>query len=276
MTTGCIIQARMTSSRLPGKVLRTIDFENDVCVLEQVIERVKRVSQLDTIIVATTINQDDDEVVALSKKLGVETYRGSESDVLERFFEAATLHGLDQVMRITSDCPFLDPDILASLIDLFNEEKSDYASNCIRRTFPHGMDCEILNYDLLKWMYDNTTESFYREHVTSYVTSHQQDFRIGSLEDTEDHSGIRVTVDTVNDYILTCVLNDLLKAKDKPLSYKTLIECFEEHPYISMINSDIMQKKKYETVKEEVDAAVQLLRLQEMRTAADILSKASQ
>ena len=266
----------MTSSRLPGKVLKTIDFVNDLSVLEQVVERVKHVSAIDAIIIATTVNSDDDPVEDLARKMGVEFFRGSEKDVLERYYLAAEKNGLDHVIRITSDCPFLDPAVIGNLIDLYFREGSQYASNCIKRTYPHGLDCEIVGFDVLKNIHETQTDPFYREHVTSYITSHLDDFKTSSLFDDEDNSGIRVTVDTVNDYILSCVLNEILMGEDEPMSYKTLVRCFKERPYLAMINGDILQKKKYESIDEERDAAVSMLRKQEMNRAADILEAASE
>ena len=275
MKTGCIIQARMTSSRLPGKVLKTIDFKTDRSVLEQVVQRVKMVGSIDEIIVATTVNADDDPVEKLADELGVAVFRGSEKDVLERYFLAAQEHDLDHVIRITSDCPFLDPEVIGALVDLYFKEGSQYGSNCIRRTFPHGLDCEIVAFDVLKDVYENQTDPFYREHVTSYVTSHLDDFKTSSLEDDEDNSGVRVTVDTVNDYVLSCILNELLMNEERPTSYKTLLGCYKARPYLPMINGDILQKKKYDTEEEEIVAAVSLLEKQEMNRAADRLRKLS-
>ena len=272
MKTGCIVQARMTSSRLPGKVLRTLDYKNGVSVLGSVVERLRACKNIDEIIIATTINAEDDPLVEYAKNEGIDYYRGSENDVLERFYEAATEYKLDNIVRITSDCPFLDPSVIDDLVDLFTRGDYQYASNCIRRTYPHGLDCEILTYDVLKWMYQNTTDKFYREHVTSYVTSHQDEFKIGSLTlDNEDYSDVRITVDTINDYTLSCLIAELIKDEADRMSFRTVLKCFEEHPYISFINADIVQKKKYETAEEELEAAVKLLRLQEMNRAADML-----
>lgn len=177
-------------------------------------------------------------------------------------------------MRITSDCPFLDPSVIDDLVTLFLEGDYQYASNCIRRTYPHGLDCEILTYDVLKWMHENTEDKFYREHVTSYVTHHQDEFRIGSLAlDGEDYSKVRITVDTINDYTLSCVITDFIRDKKDRYSFRTVLDCFREHPYISNINADIMQKQKYDTPEEEIAAAVKMLRLQEMDRAAAILEK---
>lgn len=272
MITGCIVQARMTSSRLPGKVLRTLDYKNGISVLGSVVERLRECRTLDKIIIATTVNAEDDPLVEYAKREGIDYYRGSENDVLERFYKAATEYKLDNIVRITSDCPFLDPAVIDELVDLFTNGDYQYASNCIRRTYPHGLDCEILTYEVLKWMYENTTDNFYREHVTSYITSHQDEFKIGSLTlDDEDYSDVRITVDTINDYTLSCLIAELIKDEEERMSFRTVLKCFKEHPYISFINADIVQKKRYDTEKEELEAAVKLLRMQEMNRAADML-----
>lgn len=273
--TGCIIQARMTSSRLPGKVLRTIDNESGKTVIDSVVERVKMAKGVDEIIIATTVNSDDDVLEDKAASYDVGCFRGSESDVLSRYYLAAKEAGLDEVIRITSDCPFLDPEIIGSLIDLHKSGGKDYSSNCVRRTYPHGLDCEIVRFDVLEKIFNEQTDKFYREHVTSYITSHYDDFNVGSLESEEDNSGIRITVDTMNDYILTCVLNDLLKGCDDPYSYRTVVELFRTHPYLADINGEIMQKKKYDDPAEEIDAAVRLLKLQEMYRAAKLLEERS-
>ena len=207
MKTGCIVQARMTSSRLPGKVLRTLDYKNNTTVLGSVIERLRKCKNIDQVIIATTVNAEDDPLVEYAKKEGFAFYRGSEDDVLERFYGAATEFKLDNIVRITSDCPFLDPSVIDALVDLFLSGDYQYASNCIRRTYPHGLDCEILTYETLKWMHENTTDKFYREHVTSYITSHMDEFKTASLTlDGEDYSDVRITVDTINDYTLSCLI----------------------------------------------------------------------
>ena len=267
MKTGCIVQARMTSNRLPGKVLKTIDYKKGTSILESVFERLNAAKNIDCVILACTINKDDDPLVEYAEKKGINYYRGSENDVLSRFYEAATKYELDNVIRITSDCPFLDPDVIDALVDLFKSGDYQYASNCIRRTYPHGLDCEILTFDELKWMHENTTDQFYREHVTSYITHHQDEFKVGSLAlEDEDYSGIRITVDTI-----ACLITDLIRDKDDRMSFRTVLKCFDEHPYISNINADIMQKQRYDSEEEELAVAVKLLKAQEMDRAVAIL-----
>jgi spore coat polysaccharide biosynthesis protein SpsF len=264
----------MTSSRLPGKVLKPLDYQKGTTVLDSVLERLKAAKNLDHIVIACTTNEDDDPLEEYAAKAGVACFRGSENDVLSRFYLAATEYGYDNVVRITSDCPFLDPAVIDALIDLYLSGDYQYASNCVRRTYPHGLDCEILGYQQLKWIYENTSDQFYREHVTSYITHRQEEFRVGSLAlDGEDYSDLRITVDTVNDYTLSCVITDLIRDHENRFSFRTIVDCFDKHPYIRNINSDIMQKKRYDTEEEEIAAAVKPLKLQEMNRAAALLER---
>ena len=275
MKTGCIVQARMTSSRLPGKVLKTLDYVNGTTILDSVVERLRAVEGIDAVILACTTNKDDDVLAEYAVTCGIDCYRGSENDVLARFYGAACTYQLDNVIRITSDCPFIDPEVIDMLIDLFLKGGYQYASNCVNRTYPHGLDCEILTFDALEWMHQNTSDGFYREHVTSYITSHYDEFSIGSLAlQGEDYSQVRITVDTINDYTLACLVADFIKDKDERFSFRTVLNCFDEHPYISNINSDIMQKRRYDCIEDEVQAAIKLLRMQEMDKAADLLERA--
>lgn len=275
MNTGCIVQARNTSTRLPGKVTKILNYEKGSTVLEEVISRLKRAESIDSIIIATTVNPDDDSIVKIAEKTGVNVFRGSENDVLERFYLAATENSLDSVIRITSDCPFVDPGVLDRLVKLFREGGYDYASNCVKRTFPHGLDCEVFTFEALKKAYDETdyseADKFYREHVTTYLHTQPDQFSIGSLTDEEDNSQIRITVDTRNDYLLACVLKTYL---GEEYTYRDIVAQYKVKPFLSEINADAMQKKRYESKQEELNAAVELLKLQEMNFAADCLAKA--
>ncbi len=275
MKTGCIVQARNTSSRLPGKVTKILDYEKDTTVLEEVVSRLKKSKGIDAIIVATTTNPEDDSIVAIAKKAGVSVFRGSENDVLERFYLAAKVNNLDTIIRITSDCPFIDYGVLDNLIGLYVKGGYDYASNCIRRTFPHGLDCEIFSFEALKRAYDSTAfvddDKFYREHVTTYLHTQPKLFKLGSLTDEEDNSGIRITVDTKQDYILACVLKSYLGDE---YTYKDIVRIYKEKPFLSEINAEAMQKKRYESREDEIEAALKFLRLQEMNYAADCLTEA--
>ncbi|MCB6992354.1 glycosyltransferase family protein [bacterium 210820-DFI.6.37] len=268
---GCIIQARTTSTRLPQKVLKTLDFETNTCILENVIHRVSRVSEINEIIVATTTNPSDDKIQKLVEKKGVLCYRGSELDVLERYYEAARLCHLDTVIRITSDCPFIDADVISDLIHQYKESNCDYISNGQNRTYPHGLDCEIFSFKALEQAYYEGKDSFYREHVTTFLYSNPERFRLGSLElKNENYSNIRITVDTQEDYILACLIQDYLRYKGD-FSYQDIVKLYKDKPFLKFINEGSLQKQKFLSEKDELSSAKKLLLLQEMKRAAEII-----
>lgn len=270
---GCIVQARTTSSRLPGKVLKTIDHKTGKCILSQVIDRLKAVSEIDEIIIATTINDTDDQIVELAEKEGVRAFRGSEDDVLSRFYDAAKLYELDTVIRITSDCPFIDPEVINDLISMYVREEYSYISNGQNRTYPHGLDCEIFSFDALEKADSKGKDKFFREHVTTYIYNHKEEFSIGSLElHNEDYSDIRITVDTESDYIVACIIQDYLSSI-KNFSFREIIRLYDEKPFIKLINKDIVQKRQYESKELELQAAVKILKLQELSYAAEIIEE---
>jgi len=152
MKVTAIIQARMTSTRLPGKVLKKVLNKS---LLEYQLERVARSELIDEIIVATTLNESDDPIVGLCKQLGVSIFRGSEGDVLSRYYEAARQYNSDVVVRLTSDCPLIDPKIIDRVIQMYLTKKFDYVSNTQLKTFPRGMDTEVFSFEILQTAYCN-------------------------------------------------------------------------------------------------------------------------
>lgn len=196
-----IVQARMTSSRLPGKVLA------DICgkaALQRQIERIQQAKRVDKIMVATTTNASDDPIVELCGRLGVDVFRGDEADVLERFRGAAEAAGATAVVRLTADCPMIDPDVLDGVVELFNEGCWDYVSNCNERTFPDGLDVEVFTRAALEEAAEKATAPFQREHVTPYMRGMflqyvSGEFRIAQYTYPADFSHVRWTLDTVDD-----------------------------------------------------------------------------
>lgn len=272
MKIGCIVQARTTSTRLPQKVLKTLDYNTGLTVLEEVIRRVKLAKKLDIIIIATTDNKADDNIVHIAQNNNIEFFRGSENDVLSRYLKAAQKYKLDHIVRITSDCPFIDPYVIDDLIDFYLDSKFDYASNCINRTYPHGLDCEVFSLDNLEKINLITNDKFYREHVTSFFYTHPENFKLGNMMlENENLSNIRITIDTKQDYALACIIKKCLSPED--VSFKNIIDLFAKYPYLKYINEDIVQKKKYDNDIEEIKEAIKLLEKQELNKSADILQK---
>ena len=159
MKIGAIIQARTSSSRFPKKVLQPLPYGSDTCVLQQDIRRVKKSKMLDEVIIATTVNQEDDEIVDVAIKENTPYFRGSLDDVLERYYKASLEFDLDIIVRITSDCPCADWEIIDKVIESHLNSKADYTSNSLIESFPRGIDCEVLNFNILEKAFFNANEN---------------------------------------------------------------------------------------------------------------------
>jgi spore coat polysaccharide biosynthesis protein SpsF len=196
-----IVQARMTSSRLPGKVL------SDICgkpSLQRMLERINMASSIDKVVVATTINASDNLIVELCEKLKVDIFRGDEDDVLGRFCGAAEVAEAEIVIRLTADCPMIDPDVIDEVVSAFSINNHDYLSNTIDRTYPDGLDIEVMSVDALRDAHKKAVAPFLREHVTPYISGRRPDlgagdFRVGQIRFVADFSHIRWTLDTEED-----------------------------------------------------------------------------
>lgn len=200
----CIIQARMGSTRLPGKVMLGLCGKT---VLGHVIERVKMVKNIDEIVIATTTKEDDSIIVEEALKYDVKVFRGSEEDVLSRYYYAAKENDADVVVRITSDCPLIDPEIIDEMLSrfkyLYKENKVDYLSNTLERTFPRGLDAEIFSFKILEDAFINAEKYHQREHVTPYIYENANKFKlVGGYQKDIDYSYHRWTLDTEEDFEL--------------------------------------------------------------------------
>jgi spore coat polysaccharide biosynthesis protein SpsF len=270
---GAIIQARSTSSRLPKKVLKPLPFNSSITVLEQVIRRVKKSKLLDEIIVATT--ESDKEIVEIAKKENVKYFIGDEKDVLSRYYFAAKENNLDTVVRITSDCPCIDWELIDKTIEKFLKEKIDYISNTTEGKLPRGLDVEVLTFKALEKAYLNAKEKFEREHVTPYIYNNKDKFKISFLSIPDELSApdIRITLDTEEDYALLCIVFDELYYKNPFFKTEDIIKLFKEKPYLKLINKKVMQKKTYFNMDDEIKAAEKLLEMQELNNAKNLLKK---
>ncbi|MGL5541524.1 MAG: cytidylyltransferase domain-containing protein [Erysipelotrichaceae bacterium] len=258
----CIIQARTTSSRLPNKVLLPLPFLGSTSVLEQVVHRVQKATRIDEVVLATTTNASDDPIMQLANKIGLVCYRGSEDHVLQRYYEAAKHVQADLVVRVTSDCPCIDPHVLDAVVEKHLREQNDYTSNNRIPTFPHGLDLEVFTFDALETAYRNATLKIEIEHVTPYIyKTHAQDFTIGNLENTVHTHNLRVTLDTPQDYTLLCALFDLLPSDFGKDDIETL---FESKPWLSRINQEVDNKVVCSSLQEELQEAKRLLQKQDL------------
>lgn len=202
-----IIQARMGSSRLPGKVLLPLDGEH---VLAHDIRRVRNAQSLDEIVIATSTETADDIINQFGEEYDVPIYRGSEDNVQQRLFDAATEYGAETVVRITADCPLIDPQTIDTVVSRLQDEDADYVSNTIQRTFPRGIDVEAFSYESFEYVVSESTTQSEREHVTPYYHEYSNEFDIQSVvsEDVFDtdqfqnRTDLRLTLDEAADYRL--------------------------------------------------------------------------
>jgi len=238
MKIGVVIQARISSTRLPGKILLNLPYGSKMTVLQQVIRRVKRAKKINRIIIATTTKKVDDVIVKIAQKEGVDCFRGSESNVLERYYLAARKYKLDTIVRVTSDCPCIDPTILDKLITTHQNTKADFTSNCLTKTFPHGVDAEVFKFATLETAYKNASLDFEKEHVSEYIPNNPKRFRIVEYKASKKYYApdIRITLDTKEDYTLFCLVFLLLYKKNHFFDTLDIINLFTKNPWIKLIN----------------------------------------
>jgi spore coat polysaccharide biosynthesis protein SpsF len=239
--TVAILQARMTSSRLPGKVLRELAGRP---MMAHQLRRLQACRRVDATVVATTERPTDDPVAALAARAGVACFRGSEHDVLSRFVGAARAATADVVVRTTADCPLLDPDVVDRVIGALSEAGAacDYAAN-VGTTFPRGLDVEVLHADVL-WRMDRLgTSPAAREHVTWFVHERPDLFVTRAVRDDDrDDSDLRLTVDTEADFRLVEALYRELHLGDRIAPYRDVVAHLRSRPDLIALNAAVEQK----------------------------------
>jgi spore coat polysaccharide biosynthesis protein SpsF len=236
-----IVQARMTSTRLPGKILLPVLGKP---LLEYQLERLRRVRNADGIVIATTVNATDEPVAAFCRANGVPCFRGSEADVLSRYAGAAREAKAEAVVRITSDCPLIDPAVVERVIaEFLRDGRCDYVSNVEERSYPRGMDCEIFSMAALERSDREAVDGAHREHVTLYINDHPGDFRCKGVAYATDQSRHRWTVDTPEDFALIKALLEALYPANPRFDMEACLAYLEDHPGLSELNAHVEQKK---------------------------------
>ncbi len=232
------MQARTGSTRLPGKVLLPLLGEP---ILKRVMRRTARATRLTTVVVATTIESGDDAIVELAEREGWAVTRGSVDDLLDRYVVAARAHDADVVVRITSDCPLIDPRVIDLAVDAFLEGEVDYASTSLEpRTFPRGLDVEVVSRKALERAWREDTDPAWREHATPYIYRHPERFRLRAVPSVDDHSEHRWTVDTLEDYELVRRIYEAIGHDD--FEWREALAIVEANPAWQAINRDVVQK----------------------------------
>lgn len=236
-----IVQARYGSTRLRGKILKNISGRQ---MLWHVINRISFSKMIDKIVIATTTNSDDDQTEKFCNDNNFLYYRGAVDDVLSRYYGAAKQFNAGIVIRITSDCPLIDPEILDNMLTRFvsAENEIDYMSNVIHRTFPRGLDIEIFSFNALEKAYNSTKLPFDREHVTPYFYNNPHLFKTMNYQNDVDYSFHRWTVDTDEDFKLIDKIYASLYKPDKIFLFNDVLKLFETNPDLIKINQHIKQK----------------------------------
>ena len=239
-----IIQARTSSSRFPNKILKTI---GDETLLGLLIKRVKKAQNIDKIIVATSVNPSDDIVEGIATKSKVKTYRGSLEDVLDRYFQAALNSEADIIIRITGDCPLIDPKLIDTLVDEFEARELDYLSNTLDPMYPDGQDIEIFSFEALQKVWNKARLNSEREHVTPYLYKNSSYYgqslfkadNFGNL--SGDYSNIRMTVDYESDLK---IIQSLVEDGGIDLTWKSYSDIYCKKQ-LDQLNNQIKRNEGY-------------------------------
>lgn len=229
----------MGSTRLPGKVLEDLAGEP---MLARVVNRTRWAKTLDIVVVATTTQPVDDAIVLLCEKQGWSFFRGSEGDVLDRYYQAALAFKADAVVRITSDCSLTEPEIIDKVVTEFlsHYPQAEYVSNNLQRTFPLGLDVEVMSFGALEKAWQEDSNPSWREHVTPYIWHHPEKFKIRNIANDTDYSFMRWTVDTIED--LTFVRKIYNYFQNDTFSWREVLHLLETHPEWLEINRQVQQK----------------------------------
>lgn len=276
MKTGAIIQARMSSSRLPGKVMKPLPFEQGPSIIQHLIRRIKAAKEIDEIILATSTMDEDKPLRKKADEEGIEFFTGSLDNVLERFYQAATKYELGRIVRFTGDCPCLDSKLIDLVIYSHEQKKADFTSTAIKRTWPHGMDFSVFNFDVLKEAHLKTTKPFEKEHVTPYIYKSNLDrFNINIFEAPKEYHypEIRITIDTPEDYIFLCCVFDSLYKEDPLFTLDKIIALIKEKPWLLNINANVKQKQVHADLESEIDELMEYAKKQDLLRALEVLNK---
>jgi spore coat polysaccharide biosynthesis protein SpsF len=237
-----ILQARMSSTRLPGKVLEPILGRP---MLARQIERLGRSRRLERLVVATSQAADDDPIAGLCKELGLECARGSLEDVLDRFYQAALPFGPGHVVRLTGDCPLADWRLLDDIVDFAIKGGFDYASNTLKPTWPDGLDVEVVTFAALAEAWREAALGSEREHVTPFIHKRPDRFRLGSFEGARDLSTLRWTVDEPADLAFVRAIYERLYPGNPSFATEAILALLEQAPEIGALNARFLRNEGY-------------------------------
>ena len=240
MKIAAIVQSRMSSTRLPGKVMAKV-VSNPL--LWHVIRRAERSQILNDVIVATTNNLSDDVIASYCAEKSINCFRGSEDDVLDRYYHVALSYKIDTIVRITGDCPLLDPNVVDHVIRFYCSGDYDFVTNTLPCTYPDGLDVSVFSFAVLKQTWHEARLQSEREHVVPYIRNHPEIFGIGNVSHTEDLSNLRWTVDEPKDLEFVRQVYGILGNDD--FGMNDILDLLQSKPEIAQINQGIVRNEGY-------------------------------
>jgi spore coat polysaccharide biosynthesis protein SpsF (cytidylyltransferase family) len=248
MNIAAIIQARTGSTRFKNKTFAELEGKP---LLWHIINRIKKAKHIQDIIIATTTNKEDGKIEDFAKENNIKIYRGSENNVLDRFYQAAKKFNVNIIVRITADDPFKDPKVIDKAIEIFLKENYDYVSNTVKPTYPEGIDVEVFSFSSLKKAWNDAEKISEKEHVTPYIWKNPNIFKTYNFEYKEDLSNLRWTIDYKEDYEFAKEVYKRLYKKDKIFYMEEILELLKKEPELSKINQDIVRNEGYQKSLEE-------------------------
>ncbi|MCK4632375.1 MAG: glycosyltransferase family protein [candidate division Zixibacteria bacterium] len=238
-----VLQARTSSSRLPGKVLKPIMGKP---MLARQLERVNRASKVDRLIVATSVDVSDNDLATLCGELGQPCFRGSLDDVLNRFYLAVQEEKPEHVVRLTGDCPLADPSLIDSVIQYHLDGAYDYVSNGLEPTFPDGLDVEVMRFVALETAWKEAKLPSEREHVTPFIWNQPERFKIAAFKGEVDRSHLRWTVDEPDDLELVRQIYGELYPRNPEFTTEDILQLLEERPELCQLNSSFKRNEGFD------------------------------
>jgi len=235
-----IVQARLSSTRLPRKVLKKI---NNVPIIQHIFNRLLLCSEIDELVLATSNNSSDDDLEKWAHDSSVNIYRGSLDDVLDRYYMAALKFNADVIVRITGDCPLVDPNIVDQTVNLFFSEKSDLFS--VGPDYPDGLDCQVISFQALRKAWKEAKLRSEREHVCPYIEKNPKKFKLGSFNVFSDYKNYRLTLDQDEDFKLIEAIYNNLGNKSSYFSTIDVINFLIRNPKLANLNSKIIRNEGY-------------------------------
>lgn len=241
MKTIATIEARMTSTRLPGKVLADI---GGLPALAVMVGRLRLVPELDGIVLATTVNSADDPLQALAEGLGIGLWRGSEEDVLQRVLDAAVHHHADVIVELTGDCPLIDPAIVSEVIHRYRAASVDYVSNILTRSYPIGMDTQVFATSVLADVAHRTTDATDREHVSLFIYRHPELYSLANVEAPAAlaRPDLRLTLDTPEDLEVIRAVHVALHQEGKGYPLERMLRFLDLHSDVAAKNAQVVHR----------------------------------